>query len=230
MQRAEQPKPEDAIEAVKAYLRLYRNRLAADPELLALLLPLRFADAPDVSDFQHFVIGRMAAEIAALKADRTTRRGSSEYGEATYDGVKRLVLDLLNARGFDEAVKIACGAAPLLCADVVSLGIESNAHLNLGRSGMHLLAPGAVQRLLAADAVGAVLKGNAYTALFPGAGLLQSVAVFRMNFGDASPPALYAVGSHDPDRFDDDGETREIAYFVRAMETTIRAWLQPLRS
>ena len=58
-----------AAEAVKTYIRMNRARLAEDGELLALLLPERF-ETGEVRDLQRFVIDRLSAENAALRAER----------------------------------------------------------------------------------------------------------------------------------------------------------------
>jgi hypothetical protein len=64
-EHAEEFAPE-AEEAVRAYIRMNRTRLAADGTLLAMLLPDRFAG--DVHDLQRHVIEKLRAENAALKA------------------------------------------------------------------------------------------------------------------------------------------------------------------
>jgi molybdenum cofactor biosynthesis enzyme MoaA len=64
-EHAEDLMPE-AEEAVRAYIRMNRARLAADGSLLALLLPERFAG--DVRDLQRHVIEKLQRENAALKA------------------------------------------------------------------------------------------------------------------------------------------------------------------
>lgn len=62
---AENSAPE-ADEAVRAYIRMNRARLAQDGSFLAMLLPERFG--ADVHDMQSFVIARLKGENAALKA------------------------------------------------------------------------------------------------------------------------------------------------------------------
>ena len=128
------------------------------------------------------------------------------------------------------AVLAVRNAASSLNADFVSIGVESDAQLNLGKAGISLLPPGLIGKLIAHENVGAVLAGEASRALYPEAAHMQSVAVFRMRFGPRTPAALFAVGSRDERRFDGAGETREIAYFVRALEATIRAWLNPSKN
>jgi uncharacterized protein YigA (DUF484 family) len=224
-----------AAEAVKAYLRIHRARIAQDPEMLALMLPERFGDDPNLKDFQHFVIGKLTAELAALKSECEALRRSSQVEFAdhivpTREGVKKLVLNLIAANSLEGAISVARNAAPCLNTDFVSIGVESDAQLNLGKAGINLLPPGIVGRLIERGSIGAVLIGDASRALYPNAREMQSIAIFRMRFGPKTPPALFAVGSADANRFDGTGETREIAYFVRALEATIRAWLNPSRN
>jgi hypothetical protein len=57
----------EAEEAVRAYIRLNSKRLAADGDLLAILLPDRF-DGAGVHDLQRHVIEKLRAENAALRA------------------------------------------------------------------------------------------------------------------------------------------------------------------
>lgn len=56
----------EADEAVRAYIRMNRERLAADASFLTMLLPERFG--ADVHDMQRFVIDKLKGENAALKA------------------------------------------------------------------------------------------------------------------------------------------------------------------
>jgi hypothetical protein len=53
-------------EAVRAYIRMNRTRLAADGSLLALLLPERFGT--EVRDLQRHVIEKLQRENATLRA------------------------------------------------------------------------------------------------------------------------------------------------------------------
>jgi len=62
---AEKLAPE-ADEAVRAYIRMNRTRLAADGALLAELLPERFEG--EVHDLQRHIIDKLRAENAALKS------------------------------------------------------------------------------------------------------------------------------------------------------------------
>ena len=63
-EQAEQVAPE-ADEAVRAYIRMNRARLAQDGSFLAMLLPQRFKG--EALDMQMHVIEKLRAENAALK-------------------------------------------------------------------------------------------------------------------------------------------------------------------
>jgi hypothetical protein len=57
----------EAEEAVRAYIRRNAKRLAADGDLLAMLLPDRFAEG-EARDLQRHVIEKLRTENAALRA------------------------------------------------------------------------------------------------------------------------------------------------------------------
>lgn len=227
MSRAENLAPaEAAAEAVKAYLRQHKERIVEDVELLALLPLERFGENANVADFQRFVIEKLIAENTALKAARDGLRFPSARAELMREGVRKLVLDLIDARGVEQAIAVATGAASALKADAVALGVESKAPLRTGQQGMSLLPLGLSDGLIERDAAGALIKGGAHLALFAASEELNAVAVYRLDLGPHMPPALYAVGARDAGRFDDSGETHEMIYFVRTLERTIRAWLE----
>ena len=101
MHRAENLAPDEAAaEAVKTYLRLYRGRVVEDTEMLAALLPERFSGSLNVSDYQRFVIERLMTENAQLKAERDGLRRTTDRAALMREGVKKLVLDLMDAGSF----------------------------------------------------------------------------------------------------------------------------------
>jgi uncharacterized protein len=231
MDRAAHRAPaEAAAEAVKAFLRIHRARLGDDPELLALVVPPRFADDASISDYQRYALDRLLAENAALKAERDGLRSQSDRASVRREAVKKLVLDLVGSKNLADAIGIATGAAAQLGADAVAIGVEAGAPPQLRSDDIVQLSPGIVDVLVARDAVGALLRGISHPALFPGQPELIATAIYRLRIGPKTPPALLAVASTDAARFDDDGETREIAYFARALERSVGAWLDRSRT
>ena len=224
-ERAEVRNPaEAAAQAVKAYVRLNRERLAKDGELLALLLPKPF-EGGGVRDFQHYVIEKLRDEIAALRAERDGILGARARASRLGDGVRRLVLDLLDARTFEEAISVATGAAPAFGADHAALCVEGEGAAPRGCEGVRLIVPGTASAVLGRDASGAILSGCGGILLGERGTDCASVAVFRLRLGNHAPAAVYVVAAREAGRFDGDELAADLGFFARALERSIRAWL-----
>jgi hypothetical protein len=214
-----------ADEAVKAYIRLNRAKLAQDGEFLALLLPDRF-DAGEVRDLQRFVIERLKDANADLRRERDALRATRDQVARLGDGVKRAVLELLDARRFEEAIQAATDAAQAFGADRAALCVEAAPGAPPIRSdGVRLIAPGTAAAFLGGDGLGAILEGGGEI-LFGASGAgFKSLAVFRLRIGRDTPAALYALGAREAGRFEGVEATSDLSFFARALERAIRAWL-----
>ncbi len=211
-----------AAEAVKAYIRMNREALAADGELLAMLLPQRF-QAGEVRDLQRFVIEKLAAENAALKAERDGLKGARRVPLG--EGVRRLVLDLIDARTFEEAITVATSAAERFGADKAALCVESEHALVGGADGVRIIAPGTAEAVLGRESVGAILANGGELLLGPGGAQCKSIAAFRLKIGADTPAALYVLGSAREGSFEGEETAADLSFFARALERAIRAWL-----
>jgi hypothetical protein len=214
-----------AADAVKAYIRMNRSKLSADGELLALLLPDR-KDLGDVRDFQRFVIDRLAAENAALKAERDGLRGSQTASVLMGEGVRRFVLDLIDARNFSEAIGVAIAAAPSFGADRAAICVEAEGGASPTRTeGVRLIPPGTTEAVLGRDGMGAILSGGGELLLGGGGGECRSLAAFRLKIGREAPAALFVLGALAPGAFEGEETAVDLRYAARALERAIRAWL-----
>ncbi len=213
-----------AAEAVKAYVRLNRTRLTADGELLALLLPERFLDH-GISDLQHYIIERLRTENLTLKSERDALLSSKDRGTRLSDGVRRAVLELIDARSFADVIAVATASAAAFGADRAVFCIEGADGLASGTSseGVRLIAPGTVSAVVGPDGMGAILSGGGEL-LFGRTGY-RSLATFRLSIGRDTPPALYVLGSLAERCFEGRDCEAELGYFARALERAIRAWL-----
>lgn len=223
-ERAEARNPrEAAAEAVKTYIRLNRETLSADGELLALLLPDRFA-AREIRDLQQHIIEKLRDETASLRAERDGLKGAREQVVKLGEAVRLLILDLLDARSFDEAIAIAVQAAARLGADRAALCVEGEGAAPKNCEGVRMIAPGTSAALLGESVTGAVLAGGG--AMFLGAAGrdCRSVAVFRLRAGRDAPALLYVLGARQCGRFEG-GEEADLAFFASALERSFRAWL-----
>lgn len=223
-ERARERQPaEAAAEAVKAYIRMNRARLARDGELLALLLPERFAQT-DVRDLQRHIIEKMAHENAALRAERDRLVRARERGVQLGEGVRQAVLELVDARSFEEVIAIAKSSAEIFGAERAAICVEGEESARpKGATGVRLIGPGLAAAVLGRDGRHAVLSGGGTLLLGHGGGECRSIAAFRLVIGD--PAALYVLGAREPRRFDSEHQMGDIAFFARALERAIRAWL-----
>lgn len=230
MQRAEIESVDPAraaAEAVKAYIKLNRARLADDGELLAMLLPERFAEA-DVSDLQRHTIERLVAENAVLRTECEGLRGRRGLGE----GVRRLTLDLLDARCFEEAIAVAVGSASVFGGDRAGICIEGDGNRAIagGDDGVRLIATGLVSAILGREGSGVILSSGGEVLFGRGGGECKSLAVFRLRLGSETPAAVYVVGARAAGRFEGEEIATEIGFFARSLERAFAAWLDLPRS
>jgi len=212
-----------AAEAVKAYIRMNRARLASDGELLALLLPERFKGA-EVLDLQHFAIERLRAENQALKIERDGLKGSRDRGARLGDSVRRFMLDLVGAGSFAEVIALAVGAASALGADKAVLCVESAGDIAAtGTEGVRLISPGTVTAVLGPGGMGAILSGGGEILFGPEGAAFKSLAALRLRLRNLS--ALYVLGATAEDRFEGREIEAELGYFARGLERAIGAKL-----
>jgi uncharacterized protein len=213
-----------AAEAVKAYIRMHRGTLAADGELLALLLPDR-AELGEVRDLQRFVIDRLAAENAALKAECDAVRGRQTSSVHLGEGVRRFVLDLIDARSFAEAIAVAIAAATSFGADRAAICVEGERASATHTAGVRLISPGTIEAVLGRDGMGAILSGGGELLLGTGGNDCRSLAAFRLKIGRKAPAALFVLGAASAGAFEGEEAAMDLRYAARALERAIRAWL-----
>jgi uncharacterized protein YigA (DUF484 family) len=216
---------EAAAEVVKAYIRMNRARLAADGELLALLLPERFRSG-EVRDLQRFVIERLTNENATLRAERDGLRGAGAQAVRLGEGAQRATLDLIDARSFEEAIAVATSSAEAFGAERAALCVEGEeGAAPTGTKGVRLIAPGTIAAVLGREGMGAILSGGGDILLGPGGAECGSLAAFRLKIGRETPAALYVLGARENGLFESAQTEADLAFFARALERAIRAWL-----
>jgi uncharacterized protein YigA (DUF484 family) len=216
---------EAAAEAVKAYVRMNREALAADGELLAQLLPDRFA-AGEVRDLQRFVIERLSAENTRLKTERDALKDAHHAVVKLDDGVRNAILDLIDARSFSEAIAVAIAVAPAFGADLAAFCVEGDDRaVRTGTVGVRLIPQGTTAAVMGREGMGAILSGGGELLLGPAGAHCGSLAAFRLKIGRDTPAALYVLGAAASGRFEGDATEAGLRYFARALERAIRAWL-----
>ena len=213
-----------AADAIKTYIRMHRETLAADGELLALLVPKR-DDIGSVPDFQRFVIDKLAAENATLRAERDAMLGSQKMSFRLGEGVRRFVLDLIDARSFAEAIAAVTAAAPFFGADRAAICVEAERGETIRTEGVRLIPKGTTEAVLGLDGSGAILSGGGELLLGAESAALRSLAAFRVKIGRDTPCALLVLGAFREGAFEDDSVAADLRFAARALERAIRAWL-----
>lgn len=215
-----------AEEAVKAYIRKNRARLAADGELLAMLLPERF-EANGVKDFQRFIIDRLTRENQALRMEIHGLLRARERVVRLSDGVRRAVLELIDARSFDEAISVAVAAAPAFGAVQAAICVESEDRTAPGGAkSVHFIKPGTIGAILGPGGMRAVLAGGGSILIGPEGRDCRSVSVFRLRLGREAPAAAYVLGAAVEGSLEGDHASADLGFFARSLERAIRAWLE----
>ena len=112
-------------------------------------------------DLQHFAIERLRAENQALRIERDALKGSQDRGARLGEGVRRFVLDLIDARSFAEV--IARGdrrGARFRRRQGGVLRRKRDGIAATGSEGVRLIAPGTVTAVVGPGGMGAILSGG----------------------------------------------------------------------
>lgn len=214
---------------VAAFLKKEKGFFRDHPEVLEQM-DLPGADqGKGVVDFQSALLQRLKHDKStAQKLQRelidTVRANMSNYGR-----IQTAVLVLLEAESFEEFVAVMTEDFPvLLDVDVVNLVIESTSKEIpfINQSGIRFTRQGTVKKLLGDG--DALLQGSIHgqEEIFgPGAGLVKSQALLRLEISQNTPAGIIAFGSRNPDAFLPDQAIDQIGFLAQVVERCFRIWL-----
>ncbi|MFP5516661.1 MAG: DUF484 family protein [Alphaproteobacteria bacterium] len=217
-------------EDVRAYLRNHPDFLAQNADLVHHLTPPSVDRGRGVVDLQAFMVDRLRAEVRTLKDQQRELIGTSRANLNSQNRIHAAVLFLLDAQSFEQLIQtITTDLAVLLDLDVACLVIESNGSdiPHVHRSGVRVVEPGAIaERLGRADVVlNTDIQGDPEI-YGPGAGLVRSEALIRIQVSSETPDGLLAFGSREPDTFHSGQGTELVGFLARVIERVIRGWLE----
>ncbi len=216
-------------EQVAAYLRRHPDFLLRRPDLVRVLAPPSRVDGDGVVDMQTFMIERLRGEIDRLKDQRDAVVMSSRHHLSKQNQVHAAVIAMLGAQTLEHLIDVVTGDfLPLLDVDVAALCVENDAsRRRCTRAGVHCLAPGTIDALLAPDqevVIRAATAGD--ERIFgAGAGLVRAAILLRLRLGGGAPPCLLALGSRHEGRFRPGQGAELFAFLARALEHCLRGWL-----
>lgn len=218
--------PED----VCAYLREHPDFLVQNADLVHHLTPPSLDRGRGVVDLQAFMVERLRGEVRHLKDQQRALIGTSRANLNSQNRIHAAVLFLLDAQSFEQLIQtITTDLAVLLDLDVACLVVESNGYdtPHVQTSGVRVVEPGTVSRYLGkADVVlNAAIQGDPEI-YGPGAGLVRSEALIRLQVSSETPDGMLAFGSREPDTFHAGQGTELVGFLARVVERVIRGWLE----
>lgn len=220
---------------VAGYLRRHPEFLAEHPELLDVLMPPARTDLAEagrgVVDLQQAMVVRWRAEAERLREVCDELITNGRINASIQGRIHDAVLALLGARSFEHLMEtIGTDLPVLLDLDAVYLCVEQSDKdfTPVRLHGVRSLAPGTIEELLGTSRAVCLRGHHPGEAVFfgPAAGIVASDALLRLSISKATPPALLALGSRDPEHFDEGQGTELLQFLASSLEHIIRAWLE----
>jgi uncharacterized protein YigA (DUF484 family) len=215
-------------EDVIAYLKKKKDFFRDNPELFEELVPAP-AHGTGVVDFRQALVER-------LKADKTTAHKVQKELIETFrlnmnnqSRIQTAVLVVLEAESFEEFVSAITQDLPILLdVDTVTLVIEATSKEVpfVNQSGIRFARQGFVKGWLADGDALLQPNINGHEDIFgPGAGLVKSHALLRLEISDKTPAGIIAFGSRNPEAFSPEQAIDQIGFLAQVVERAFRYWL-----
>lgn len=216
-------------EEVIAFLKSKKDFFRDHPEVLEHL------DAPGqkhgrgVVDFQQALVERLKADKSRAHKMQKELIDTFRANMNNQNRVHTAVLVLLEAETFEEFIETMTQDFPvLLDVDTVNLIIESTSKeipfVNL--SGIRFARQGTVAKWLSTGDALLQSNINGHEEIFgPGAGLVKSHALLRLEISPNTPAGIIAFGSRVPDAFHPDQAIDQIGFLAQVVERCFRIWL-----
>lgn len=215
---------------VAAFLEQHPEFFAEHPDLLDSLTTPASENGDGVVNLQHFLVERLRQQLVEARQANDSLIAIGRANLTIQARVHRAVLALLSARSFEQLIElVATDLSVILDLDCVALGVEQGIDElpPVRLEGLVQLEPGTVDKLIGRGrTVTLVDRTDGQTALFgAAASLISSQALIRLQVSRKTPPALLALGSRRAKQFHDGQRTELLTFLARALERSIRAWL-----
>ncbi len=228
--------PSEALDAAQVtdYLRRHPDFLQTHPDAIAALMPPGRDVGEGVVDLQKVMLERLRSEAARLKATQRKLIATNRVNLQTQSRVHSAVLAMIEAPSLEHLVHtVTSDLALILDLDVVSLAIEAaDPKVTSGQFvGIARVPAGTVDRLLG-EARDSRLRpdGQGETEIFADAtSLVRSDALVRIKVSAEAPVGVIAFGSRRESTFHPSQGTELLGFLARALEISVRAWLEPAR-
>lgn len=222
---AEQLSEEDVI----AFLKKEKSFFLKYPDLLEELDTPGNEHGGGVVDFQQALLNRLKADKNTAQRVQRELIETARANMSNYNRIQTAVLVLLEAESFEEFITVMTQDFPvLLDVDTVNLVIESTSKEIpfVNQAGIRFARQGTVEQWLGTG--DALLQGNingAEDIFGPGAGLVKSQALLRLEISQNTPAGIIAFGSRDPEAFHPDQAIDQVGFLAQVVERCFRLWL-----
>jgi hypothetical protein len=209
---------------VLAYLKANPDFFSAHPDALP--------GAPQgkgVVDFQQRMLEKLKSDKSNAQRLQKELVENVRANMANLNRIQMAVLVILEAENFEEFVETVTQDLPILLdVDTVNLVIESTSKEIpfINQSGIRFAKPGTVKKWL--NTGDALLQNNisgAEEIFGPGAGLVKSHALVRLEISQNTPAGIIAFGSRDPEAFQPHQAVDQIGFLAQVVERCFRIWL-----
>lgn len=183
-----------------------------------------------VADLQQAMIERLRGEIREHAKHQRELLGATRANLRNQSRVQDCVLALLAARSFEHLIQtITTDFAIILELDMVALCVENDdrSAKAIRTRGLNVVPSGTIDAFIGNGERVAVRNHIAGDRELygPGATLVQSDTLLRLAISPATPPALLALGSREPDHFETGFGAELMEFLSGVVEHVVRIWL-----
>lgn len=211
------------------FLKSDRDFFKKNPDVLEHLALPGEEHGKGVVNFQSALVNRLKTDKDDAKRIQRELIDTMRANMNNYTRIQTAVLVLLEAESFEEFVTVVTQEFPIILdVDTVTLVVEATSKeipfVNL--TGIRFTRVGAVQKWLGKG--DALLQSNidgAEEIFGPGAGLVKSHALLRLEISKATPAGIIAFGSRDPGAFYPEMAIDQIGFLAQVVERCFRLWM-----
>jgi uncharacterized protein YigA (DUF484 family) len=223
-------RPDEAVEAsIAAYLTAHPDFIARHPAVLQAMAPPSVDRGKVIVDFQRYMVARLQGDLEQATEERAALLNTARANAHNQSRIHAAALALIEARSLGQLIETLTGdLLDILDVDVIAMVVESNGIdvPHVAASGIRIVVPDAITNLMGKR--NAILRGGIAgdPAIYgPGAGLIASEALLRLDVSRRTPVGLVAFGSRNPEAFEEGQGTEHIAFLGGVLERLLRAWL-----
>jgi len=218
-------------EDVIAFLRKKKDFFRDNPDLLEELAAPGKDHGAGVVDFQRALVERLKNDKSNAHRVQKELIETFRANMNNQNRIQTAVLVILEAESFEEFVTTLSQDIPvLLDVDTCNIVIEATSKEVpfVNQAGIRFARQGFVKTWLGEGDALLQPNVNGHEDIFgPGAGLVKSHALMRLEISPQTPAGILAFGSRNPDAFNPDQAIDQIGFLAQVVERCFRFWILP---